>query len=332
MELIDRYVYHVGQNLPYKQRADIETEIRSLLEDALEARSQELGRPADEGMAAGVLKEFGSPEKVASSYLPERYLIGPRLYPIFTLVMRIVLAVIGTLAVFGLVFKASQQPPAGAEFLPALGSTLANFFSTALQVLGNLVVVFWVLERVVPQAGAEKEGDWDPRKLEPAGDTEHIKPVGTIMEIVLSVAAILFFNLGPGEFGRVLNFSDGVLVIVPVLSAAFYRLLPALTALWAMEILKNIWLLRRGKWDTATRWADLALNAAGLGLLLVLLLGGPLVSIPAAGALNEHTAQLVEKGIDTGLKVALAVGFAVTAVEIATMIYRLFSRPTTPVT
>ena len=36
MELIDRYVREVGRHLPRKNRADIETELRSLLVDNLE--------------------------------------------------------------------------------------------------------------------------------------------------------------------------------------------------------------------------------------------------------------------------------------------------------
>ena len=36
MKLLDRYVTEVGKYLPRKQRADIEQEIRSTLEDMLE--------------------------------------------------------------------------------------------------------------------------------------------------------------------------------------------------------------------------------------------------------------------------------------------------------
>src|SRR5512142_1884314 len=98
MELIDLYVAEVGQNLPAKGRADLEAEIRSLIEDTVEGRSQAEGRPADDAMVAQVLKEFGSPAKMAASYLPPRYLIGPRFYPAFLLVMRILLTLIGVVS------------------------------------------------------------------------------------------------------------------------------------------------------------------------------------------------------------------------------------------
>ena len=98
MNMIEQYVSEVGENLPEKQRADLEKEIRSLIEDTLEERSKSAGRPIDDDMIVEVLKEFGSPAKMAASYQPARYLIGPRLYPTFILVLKIVSAVMLVLA------------------------------------------------------------------------------------------------------------------------------------------------------------------------------------------------------------------------------------------
>ncbi len=105
MELIDRYVNAVGKHLSHKTRADIETEIRSTLEDMLADRSEKTGQPVDEGMAKDLLREYGAPDKVAATYLPERYLIGPRLFPLFWMVVRIVFAVLTVLAMVGLGFS-----------------------------------------------------------------------------------------------------------------------------------------------------------------------------------------------------------------------------------
>ena len=107
---IDRYVAQVGRSLPQSKRADIEKEIRSLLEDMLDDRSKTEGREADEEMTLAVLKEMGEPEKVAAGYLPEKYLIGPRLYPLFTLVLRVVLIVMAGVTLFGLVVNLAREP------------------------------------------------------------------------------------------------------------------------------------------------------------------------------------------------------------------------------
>ena len=99
MELIERYTTAIGKHLPVKNKADIQNEIRSTLQDMIDDRSQKTGRPVDEALVSELLKEYGAPDKVAASYLPERYLIGPKLYPIFMLVIQIVAAVITVLAV-----------------------------------------------------------------------------------------------------------------------------------------------------------------------------------------------------------------------------------------
>jgi hypothetical protein len=91
MELIDRYVHEVGRQLPRKNRTDIQAELQSTLVDTLEARVE--GEPSQDDEVE-LLKEFGPPQKVAASYWPEgQYLIGPRLYQLFRMVVGIALTV-----------------------------------------------------------------------------------------------------------------------------------------------------------------------------------------------------------------------------------------------
>ena len=90
MNLIDRYIAEVGKHLPRKGRTDIEAEIRSTLEDMLEERNQ--ASLKDEAAVIALLREYGAPAKVAASYIGPRYLIGPRIYPTFELIVKIVMA------------------------------------------------------------------------------------------------------------------------------------------------------------------------------------------------------------------------------------------------
>ena len=169
--LIDSYVSEVGRHLPRKTRNDIEAEIRSILQDMLDERSQKTGKAVDEEMTLEVLKTYGSPEKVAATYQGERYLIGPRLYPIFMLVLRIVLVVIGVLAAIGLGIAISHcgNPQNAVE---TVLKAIANFLASSMTVLGNLVLIFAILEWALFRAGAKvdlkglpKEKEWDPRTL-----------------------------------------------------------------------------------------------------------------------------------------------------------------------
>jgi hypothetical protein len=101
MKLVDLYVAEVGARLPEKSRADIEKELRSMIEDMLEDESRKQDRSVDEAMVVDVLKRLGPPQKMAASYQPPRYLVGPELYPHFINTLRIVLSVVAVLAVLG---------------------------------------------------------------------------------------------------------------------------------------------------------------------------------------------------------------------------------------
>jgi hypothetical protein len=75
MELIERYLNETGKYLPRKNREDILAEIKSYLEDTLDERTD--GKPTAEDVVT-LLKESGSPRKMAASYAPEgQYLVGP---------------------------------------------------------------------------------------------------------------------------------------------------------------------------------------------------------------------------------------------------------------
>lgn len=73
MELIERYIYAVSRRLPVSQRADIEQELRTLIEDMIQERCH--GEVGQEQIMA-LLKELGDPAYLAGQYREEqKYLI-----------------------------------------------------------------------------------------------------------------------------------------------------------------------------------------------------------------------------------------------------------------
>ena len=167
MNLIDRYVTEVGKNLPlFKGHEDIEKELRSTLEDMLEDRVSTTGHMRDEAMEIALLKEYGSPQKVAATYNPHPYLIGPRLFPFFLFVLKIVITVV-VFVMLGLagVRAVTDTPMMGVDFVNIIGGGLGNAVSAAIAAFGNVVLVFAILERVLPDkeiGGFNDEKDWDP--------------------------------------------------------------------------------------------------------------------------------------------------------------------------
>jgi hypothetical protein len=338
MELVTRYVSEVGRHLPEKTRADLEKEIRSLIEAALDDRAAKTGRPVDEDMIVDVLKEFGPPDKMAASYLPERYLIGPRLFPAFLTVVKVALPIIIILAGlrFGLTVGRSDLAP---KFVvEALADGVAGLFSTALQVLGNIVLVFALLEWLVPGLkvkplekaldvrGQQKE--WDPRSLpKPAPAPQKVGVVGLSVEIAFTMVAIVIFNFYPQLIG--VGFSGTEWVSIPILAEVFFtRYLFWLNINWALQIVLDSVVIGRGRWETGTGWFYVAVKAMSIILAFAMLTGPSLIgltaeTIVARSYMDMGTAQLLVNMLTQVVKWGLILSVVFGGLELLRHIFRL---------
>jgi hypothetical protein len=296
--LIDTYVLEIGRRLSKRTRADIQAEIRSTLQDMLEERSKESGKPVDDEMILEVLKAYGAPEKVAGTYLGERSLVGPRLYPLFLMVLRIVFPVIAILAGLGALYAGSHAAGSVAEVGKVILSALAGMVTSIISALGSIVLIFAILEWVLFRAGKKldvqglpKDKEWDPRSLAKISTPNQVKMAETIIEIVGCFIAILLFNFYPQiigftpslngvlESGWAIGF--GSAEFTPLLSANFFHFVPYLTFVWAMTILLDIFLLRLGHWNTLTRILQIGLK------IINILIAAAMLSVPSLLAVTN---------------------------------------------
>ena len=278
MNLIDKYIAEVGKHLPRKGRADIEAEIRSTLEDMLEERKA----PADaEGEAAVIelLKEYGEPRKVAESYVGPQYLIGPRLYPFMWMVAKIVLSVLFMVLLMLFGFSVVRGQMSSIEIAQALTRFIGNYIGAAISALGNIVLIFAVLERVLPAAATkDMQETWDPAKLAREPDPDEVKVGEEVVEIFFTLAFLILLNFFPERIGLYIFWRDEFFFI-PLLTEAFFRYLPWWTLIGVGQIGLNFLLLRAGTWTKVTRIASLALKAATIVLVIFILTGPAIVAI-----------------------------------------------------
>lgn len=284
MNLIERYIMEVGKHLPAKNRADIQTEIKSTLEDMLEDRARSAGHPVDDELTREVLKEYGAPEKVAATYLPERYLIGPKLFPIFTLVLKIVLTVLTALALGGFGIRFGTSPQTAQDFITIFGKTFTEYITGILSAFGNIVFIFAILQWTLPASEFEdknKGSSWDPSELEKEPEPGTVSLWEPGLAIVVTIAALLVFNFYPQLIGLwILEGNNWT--FIPVLTPAFFRYLPLIDLLWVLQIFMNVVLLRQGGWTTVTRWFEVALSLMNIVIAFQLLNGPALVNLDAA--------------------------------------------------
>jgi hypothetical protein len=302
MEMLDRYIEAVGKRLPMKMRGDVATEIRSTIEDMLQDRSEQTGKPADGSMLTEILRSYGSPSQVAAKYRTERYLVGPQLYPIFSLVVRIVFIVLTVLALVGLGIGLGKAATGSSGFGELFVQSLAGYYTTIITAFGNIVLVFWVLQRVLPEreikATSPESGEWDPQELMKAPSPNELKLWEPIVSILFTFAALVIFNFYP----RLLSFtpslndlSSGRVVWISIFSQAFWSYLPWLNILWLATIGFDLILLQTHRKTAGTRLIDIALKIMWIGIAVGMLRG------PALLNLSEQTLSAFPQALE-GLK------------------------------
>jgi hypothetical protein len=345
MNLIDIYVSEIGRQLPKKNRADIEAEIRSALQDILDERSQQAGKPINDELILEVLQEYGSPEKVAASYQGERSLIGPRLYPSFIKVIQIVLPIMGVLSLIGLGLSLGRpESTAGIELETAfqvnvkfiintISRAINGFFGSMISALGCITLIFAILERLAPDLKT-KETHWDAHSLLRISQTDRIKPTELIVEIIFAWLAILIF----GFFPQILGFTPSLNSVVEsgnwqtvtftsFLSEAFLQYVPFLTAIWVLIIVLNGILLQRGHWEVWSRWCAVGIKTLGI-LIAVFMLTGPSLIADTVFFPTTQGADILMTMLNSGVRTALALSILLGGLDLIKMLLRLFRSKT----
>jgi hypothetical protein len=307
MDLIDRYLDAVRLLLPPGERDDITAELRDVLMTRREEKAEQLGRGLTRQEDEALLKEFGHPLAVAGRYGPQRYLIGPELYPVFIFVLRIVLAcVVGAGVIAGL----SQglivrTPPA-----TAVRTVIETIWTGGFVSVGIVTLVFAVLQR---QPVREKMfGDWVPsRDLPRVTPRRRPRWYDHVAGIVVQSIFVLWWA-GWARFEPMSIISDGAelrIVFAPIWHALYWPVL----ALSAGIIVVNAIKLAFSGRQRATRIADMALQG-GLLAFVAWTLGVPrwfsVTGTPAKSAAS------LELGLTLGVQVTLATMLIIAAISL----------------
>ncbi|MCX6058226.1 MAG: hypothetical protein NTW69_08755 [Chloroflexi bacterium] len=321
MKLIERYVTEVGKHLPLlKGREDIEKELRSTLEDMLEDRAQRSGMPADEAMEIELLKEYGSPQKVAATYNPQPYLIGPQMFPTFLMVLKIVIPIVViVLLVLTGIRAVTETPFMGADFMDIIGDGLGGIVSAAITACGYIVFIFAILERVLPDSQIDElkmEENWNPASLAKLPDPDSVKRSDLIAEIAFTFVGLAILN---GIFAT------------PIFSDAFTRFVPWINAVFLADIALNIYLLRSALWAPITRVTKILIEAASIVITVIILRTPNLIGfttrsfqdIPENSSVNLETLVGI---INSSISISLVIVIIVAGIELAKAAYGLLYR------
>ena len=311
MELLERYLQAVKFWLPKQQKQDIIAELSEDLHSQIEEKETELGRPLNDSELEAILKHRGRPVLVANRFLPQQYLIGPVLFPIYVFVLKIVALcyLLPWLLVWiGIMTYSPNYRLEHGGWFAAVGSAWASLWSVAFIVLGCVTVVFAVLEQV--QGKSHFLENWDPRKLPPVRNSGEIKRSSSIAEIV---ASSVF-----GVWWWVTYLSSPVIVDRPELRV---QLSPAWSHFfWGFLFVTfaNIGLsaanLSRPYWTVRRATFRLASDIVGSALFCWLMKSSIVTAIAVHGVPTEKTEAMtnaINLWMDRAFPIAIAIGIAV---------------------
>jgi hypothetical protein len=328
MNLLDKYIIEIGKKLPRKNRLDLQTEIRSTIEDMLEDRSRSAKRPIDNQMIEDILAEYGSPAKVAAAYHTTHYVIGPQLYPFFILVVKIVLGVLLAVTLAGFLWNYYTNP-VGPGFMKALGQFALQFFGGATAALGNIGLIFAILERVLPASEFdETKEEWKPSDLNAEPDPDKVSRGEMIFSILFTFLGLMVLNFVPELIGYAYR-SDNSWMYVPALSDAFFRYLPWINILGVTSILLYVFLLRQGFWQALTRIVNLIVEVAGIVLAGVMLTGPSLIKFSVADLASTPvagSADILVQLVQLAPRIILVILIVTQSVEAVQTILKMVQR------
>jgi hypothetical protein len=288
--LIDRYIYDVGRRLPAKTRADVQMELRSALQDAMDERGIDPANPAHEEQVVALLKEFGEPHKVASGYGTRRFIVGPELQPSYWLVLRIAAFGVTVGQIVSLVVDASQGQPIN------IGDLVGGFVGGFLTAFAVVSIIFATLEYFLPDLnlpieesfdfvraknyGQANQG-WDPRSLPQLMlDYNKINVFEIIVEIIFGTAFIYVVNsFMHWNLPETLAGVEGGAEIFTQFINAVLPFIPAITGLAIVNVAIRIFLLVRGRWEPWTRWAEILYYVGSAVILVLMLAAAPYTGI-----------------------------------------------------
>ncbi len=165
MDLFDNYFRTLRLFLPRDQREDIVRELSEEVQSQVAEKEAALGRALNASEQEALLRQFGHPLLTASRYRPQRYLVGPILFPYYWLLLKVVVGLIVLSHVIGaVVLVAEGSSPAQLQLIGE------RMISSVLKALGWITLLASVAELWLTRSRALE--NWTPRS--PSAPVRHV--------------------------------------------------------------------------------------------------------------------------------------------------------------
>jgi len=287
MSLIERYIAEVGRHLPEKDRGDIEAEIRSMLEDMIDERNQQTGKPVNDEVIAAVLEGLGNPKLLAQKYAPtKRYLIGPDWYEAYVETLKRVLATaLPVVAILTLSIALARDP---IDFVDALGQAFGRAIDVAVGIVFWVTLGFVIVEHSdarPTEVRNPKNGAWTVAQLPKFPTKRQISIGEALTNIVFTIGFTVWIVL---PFVRFLS-NQSVPFLNPDLSQVW---LPVFLVIAGLSLVHELFKLKIGNWTPALTATNVILGIISIAYIIALITTQDVFNPAFLATLNEGAADV----------------------------------------
>lgn len=269
MELIERYVYDVTRRLPQSQREDVAEELRATINDMLAAKLEE--KKPTKKQVIEVLKELGSPEKLACEYEnTPQYLISPRWFRLYwKLLKQLILLVPPIVATIVSIVEVVETN----RIFGSIATGVSAGIGTAIQIAFWMTLVFAVLDRTGTSPEVESE-EWSPETLPELPPKRQISigdSVAGIVFILIVAGIVAYAATWPAWWAH---------VTAPVLDPELWGswIMNGFLLLAVASLLLEGWKLKVGNWVIVLTITNVLIDVAWATFLTFVILTQPLIN------------------------------------------------------
>ncbi|WP_041450134.1 hypothetical protein [Amphibacillus xylanus] len=313
--MIERYIYAVTQQLPKKLKDEIGIELRSLINDMIDAMDNTL---SEEEKIDKVLRELGDPKELANRYKgKERYLIGPNYYDKYIFVVKIVaFAIFIGISIstgLGIIFSSSS-------ITEMIGGYISVLFSGTIQGIAWVTGIFILLEyKDIPVETGFEHDKWEPNQLPELPDQKAvISRSESVFAIMVSTAALSFVFFLPELIGVYYEPGEAVNIIsifnIEVLSS--FKLIIFL--IFAINILVELIKIIKGKWTVNIAVITSVLNLISAAMFISIIYKANIWNSEVVQKLEQYTTISFERL----LFITAAIIIIITISESVTALYK----------
>lgn len=311
MDLIERYLAAVRQNLPAEKADDIIAELHDDLATRQEVREDKLGRPLRRDEINALLKESGHPLVIASRYRAQQYLIGPEIFPFYLFGLRLVLTIGAILLVAIGVVSALLGDRNIVEMFVHITSDLWGFFFAAVAIV---TLGFALFERY--GGPVDQLIRWTPEQL-PAPLARRKGQWEAAFEVGMSIAFLLWWT-GAIRFPTIAATSAVRVEPAAIWDQYYLPILLLASAQLAVNLVK--WLLPR-LWRTAAL-LSIGVSVATIAVAAGLYKAGAWVTVVATDKAGEDMTRLTES-VNLSIRIALIVMMVIMAMQALGELWKL---------